>query len=169
MKLNIIGIIGAVIAFISSTLPWWAISLSIMGTPFSDTMYLYQTGDFGYVLSLWYVWAAFALVILGGLLGLAGSIVPKGKMLLIGGGVLALLSIIIFAVGLQTDLSSSGAPFGLFSSSSSGTGYITSYSTYLSFGFWLALVSFIVMLVASFRKLPQTIPSTPPPPPQPPT
>jgi hypothetical protein len=86
--------------------------------------------------------------------------------MLVLGGILALLSTIVFAAGLQNDFSSTSSlsGLGLFSS---GSSFPYSYTTYLSFGFWLALAGAIVILAASLKKpteTPQTV--TPPPPPQ---
>lgn len=148
LKLNYIGIVGGILAFVSLALPWWT-SSTILG---NIDLYLFQiTTPSGVPFTLLakellYCWAALALGVLGGLLGIVGSVTAYGKKLLVGGGALVLLSIIIFAAGLQMHLSSLGAPFGLFSS---GLGY----STYLSFGFWLALVAAIIVFAAS-RKTP---------------
>lgn len=179
MKLNIIGIIGAIIALIGLVLPWWTMTFSVsagINVSYSASIYLYQTTASGVGVSvtgemnLWYGWVAFALLVLGALFGIAGGIIPKARMILAIGGVLALLSVIIFAVGLQNDLSSTPAlsGVGLFSSGSfSGFGTSYSYMTYLSFGFWLALVGSIIMVAASFKKL-KTIPPAEAPPPPPP-
>jgi hypothetical protein len=148
LKLNYIGIVGAIIAFISLALPWWTASASYSGIGLTYNWNLYDAGTIGAGMNLWYNWVALLLVVLAGILGLAGSIMQNGKKILMGGGLLAVLAIIIFPVGLQMDLSSNNSPFGLFSSTSV-SGY--SYSTYLSFGFWLALVSAIIMLVAAMR------------------
>jgi hypothetical protein len=135
--------------------------------------YLYNAGTYGTGLTLWYDWVALLLVILSGIIGFAGSIMQNLKKLLIGGGILSLLSIIIFAVGLQLDLSSHnsselGISLNVFSSGSISVGF--SYSTYLSFGFWLALVAAIIMLVAMrYPKPTAQAPSPPPSPPQPTT
>ncbi len=148
MKPNYIGIVGAIIAFISLALPWWTVSASYLGTGVTYNWNLYDAGTYGTGMNLWYNWVAILLVVLAGIVGLAGSIMQNGKKILMGGGLLAVLALIIFPVGLQMDLSSTNAPVGLFSSTSvSGI----SYSTYLSFGFWLALVSAIIMLVAAMR------------------
>jgi hypothetical protein len=154
LKANYIGIVGVIIAFISLALPWWTASYSIsylgVGTTFTSNWYLYNAGTYGTGMNLWYDWVALLLVVLAGILGLAGSIMQNGKKILIGGGLLGVLAIIIFPVGLQNDLSTNKAPYGLFSNTSvSALGY--SYSTYLSFGFWLALVSAIIMLIAAMR------------------
>ncbi|MEM2971205.1 MAG: hypothetical protein QW270_02115 [Candidatus Bathyarchaeia archaeon] len=79
-----------------------------------------------------------------------------------------MLSIIIFAVGLQSEISKAptiaGGPMvGLFSSGSYNfMGLSMDYSTYLSFGFWLALVAAIIMLVAPMKAPVETAPAPPP-------
>jgi tellurite resistance protein TehA-like permease len=85
-------------------------------------------------------------------------------------GILALLSIIIFAIGLQGELSTAvpvaGLPeVGLFSSGSySLLGVSMDYSTYLTFGFWLALIAAIIAFVASTMHPVAPLPTPPPPP-----
>ena len=182
MKPNYIGIVGGILAFISLVLPWWTMTMSssLMGVAYSIdvSMYPYQTrvGGMGISLpvtmDLWFGWVALALVVLGGLLGIVGSVKSdKARMMLVVGGVLALLSIVVFALGLQIELSKvppvSGFPaVGLFSSGSySYEGTSMDYSTYLSFGFWLALVAAVVMFVASRRKPVEAVVQPPPPPP----
>jgi hypothetical protein len=181
LKPNVLGIIGGILAFISTVLPWWTITISsgVMGITYSSdlSLYPYQAKATAMGISmivdvnLWYGWAALALVIVGGVLGIVGSLLQNGKALLIGAGVLALLSIIIFAVGLQSELSkapiTTGYPqVGLFSNGSSGVPDLTvvNYTTYLSLGYWITLVAAIIMLVASRRKNVQTTPPQSPPP-----
>jgi hypothetical protein len=175
LKPNIIGIVGGILAFISLALPWWTMSVSSFGISVGVSVYPYMAGMSGFDMatgiSLWYGWVALALIIVGGLLGIVGSVKPdKTKMLSIGGA-LALVSIIIFAVGLQLDFlnipSTEGSPaLALFGGGSlSVSGYDVSYFAYLSFGFWIALVAAIVMFVASRKKPTATAVSPPPPPP----
>jgi hypothetical protein len=178
LKPNVIGIVGGIIAFISLVLPWWTIAMSIgAGMVFSETysIYPYQVTasadgvSMAVTVDIWYGGAALALVILGGFLGVMGSLVRTTRLILVVGGIFALLSVIVFAAGLQSELSNStfmsGWPsIALFSSGTMAVGYLGySYTAYLSFGFWLALASAIIMLIASSRK-PKT---SPPPPPTP--
>jgi len=184
LKPNYIGIVGGILAFISLALPWWtmAMSSSIMGVAYSIdvSVYPYQATasamgvSVTVTMQLWFGWAALVLVVLGGLFGIVGSVISdKQKMLLVACGVLVLLSIIIFAAGLQSELSKAppvpGLPtVALFSSGSySYMGVSMNYSTYLSFGFWLSLVAAIIMFVASMRKPVKAVPAPPPPPPLP--
>jgi hypothetical protein len=181
LKPNYVGIVGGILAFISLVLPWWAISVSssAMGQTFSGgaSVYPYQATATAMGVSetvsmnLWFGWIALVLVVIGGLLGLIGSVVTAGRrMLLAVGGLLLLLSIMVFAVGLQNEISNenlaTGFPTGaaLFSSSSYNYGAVSmNYSTYLSFGFWLALVAAIIMFAASVRKPVEAIPQPSPP------
>ena len=120
-------------------------------------------------MDLWFGWAAFAFIVIAGVAGIVGSVIvgKTGKMILIVAGILALLSIIIFAAGLQGELSKeapvSGFPeVGLFSSGSwSFMGASMNYSSYLSFGFWLALVAAIIVFI-SLGKHPMAPPPAPP-------
>lgn len=177
MKLNVIGIVGGVIALVSLALPWWTITMSTAaGLSFSESISIYPyqvTASAGgasvaVTVDIWYGGAALALVVLGGFLGIMGSLVRTTRLILVAGGLLALFSIIIFAAGLQSELSKSafmsGWPaMGLFSSGTMGPLNYLNYTAYLSFGFWLALVSAIIMLVASMKKRR----ASPPPPPTP--
>jgi hypothetical protein len=120
-------------------------------------------------MNLWFSWTALALVVIGGLLSLAGSVITvKRRILLALGGTLVSLSIIVFAAGLQNQISSWSVGEGLFSIGSywSPLGP-SSYASYLSFGFWLALVAAIMMFAALMRKPSKAIPPPPPPPPPP--
>jgi phosphoglycerol transferase MdoB-like AlkP superfamily enzyme len=185
LRINIISIIGAVIALIGLVLPWWTITYSVEPgimiptgtiTSYSASIYTYQTTATSYgttvtgQMNLWYGWAAFTLLMLGALVGIAFSLIPRARALLAIGGALALLSVIVFAAGLQNDLSTTSGLSGiglLSSGTTSVLGVSYNYTTYLTFGFWLALVGAIVMLFASLRKPKTTAPTTTPPPPQP--
>jgi len=163
MKLNYLGIVGAILAFISIALPWW--TESVFG--FNYDLKLFDQATFS-TLNYWYGWLALLFVLLGGLLGLAGSVMPNGKQTVMAGGILALIGIIIFPIGLQTDLMRLNIPFGIFFS---GTISSINVSTYLSYGFWLALVAAIIMLLAvrypkptpqAPSETPSLLPSPPP-------
>jgi hypothetical protein len=168
LRLNYLGIIGGILAFVSLVLPWWVYSLrsSVLGNSIYDgtTLYLYQAratilGIPTVGSSPFYCSVALVFLVLSGSLGLTGSVIPYGrKIILVVGGILALLSIVVFAIGLQNDISNGavgGLPNGafLFSSGSYGVlGALFSYSTYLSFGFWLAFVAAIAMFAAINRE-----------------
>jgi hypothetical protein len=89
----------------------------------------------------------------------SGVIVNRRKIALALAAILALFSIIIFAAGLQNDISNGAMglyPTGASLFSSGSYTYLgtvsVSYSGYLSFGFWLALVAAIIMFAALTRK-----------------
>lgn len=163
MKLNYVGLIGAILAFVSVALPWWTFTINVEINASAD-LYLYQTsGIFGTApltsTESWFCWAAFALIMIGGVLGIVGSVTEYDKRILIGGGVFALLSLIIFVVGLQMWLLSVGEGIGIFTI---GQGY----ATYLSYGFWAALVATILMLITMIikpkKEVTRPLPATPP-------
>jgi len=183
LKINYIGIVAGVVAFISLALPWWTMTMSAeaggMTMSMDVSIYPYQarTSVMGvsqtFNMELWFGWAALALIALAGIAGIVGSVLvaKTGKTLLMVAGILALLSIIIFAVGLQGELSTAvpvaGLPeVGLFSSGSFdfGAGIFMDYSTYLTFGFWLALIAAIIAFVASTMHPVAPLPTPPPPP-----
>jgi dolichyl-phosphate-mannose--protein O-mannosyl transferase len=160
---------GAIIAFISYALPWWTTTVSL-GTSYS--LYLNEAAaTFPASMSLWYAWTALAVIIIAAVLGVLGSLVESTRLILLVGALLTLLSVVIFAVGLQNELSNLGSSFwgsillggpavGLFSSGS----YLgVDYTTYLSFGFWLALIGAILMLVACRKRPAARIPTAQPP------
>jgi len=198
LKINYIGIAAAIIAFISLALPWWTMSMSarveFMGIKESMSadisVYTYDArasakaigvkvsesivDDF----SIWYGYTALALIVTAGVAGIAGSLIvgKNGKMILFVAGILALLSILIFAAGLQSELSKlteaagetlPGLPeVSLFSSGSyTFMGASMDYSSYLTFGFWLALVAAIVAFISSLKH-PVAPPPAPPAAPQ---
>lgn len=121
-------------------------------------------------MELWYGWAALVLIVIAGIASIVGSLIigKTGKMLLIVAGILALLSIIIFAVGLQGELSKappvSGYPsVDLFSSGSwDYMGVTMDYSSYLTFGFWLALVAAILAFISLLKHPAAPLPTSPP-------
>ena len=194
--INYIGVITGIIAFFSLALPWWTMPMSVtfMGMDMSADMSVYtfdakMTMDFMGVtesesivddFSIWYGYVALVLIIFAGVAAIAGSLTvgKAGRNLLIIAGVVALLSVTIFAAGLHNELVSpqelTGEPeltnvrtsgsFGLFSKgtfsgSIPGEGSIAfGYSTYLTFGFWLALAAGVIALVA-IANHPMTIPS----------
>jgi len=180
LKINYIGIVAGIIAFISLALPWWTMTMSAeaMGMKISAdvSVYPYQATASAIGVSqtvtmeLWFGWAALALIIIAGVAGTVGSVIvgKNGKMILVVAGIFALLSIIIFAAGLQSELSKeapvSGFPeVGLFSSGSYSFMEVSmGYSAYLTFGFWLALVAAIIAFISLLKHpiAPQPAPPT---------
>jgi hypothetical protein len=99
-------------------------------------------------------------VIVGGIIGMAGCILSDRKKLLTSSGILVLSSLVVFAVGLLSELSQitlvAGFPMvGLFSSGSTmwNSYWTIRYTTYLSYGFWMALLGAVLMLAASRYRL----------------
>lgn len=190
LKPNYLGIIGSILAIITIVFPWWTIGISYSGfeTSYSGqlSVYLHQATatapgiSMTVSMNLWFGWTALAFVIIGGLLGLIGSVIASGRRPVLAlAGILVLLSIIIFAAALQSQISNGSlansypisypASKGLFSSGSYGyAGTSINYSAYLTFGFWLAVVAAIIMFVGLTRKTSETI-TTPKPSPPPPT
>ena len=170
-------------SFISLVLPWWTITIDnspvvygafahariLYYSSYSISIYTYQSSAITIAgtptmisISTWYAWVALILVMTSGLLGIVGSFIQNARRILASGGLLALLSTIIFAAGLQIELSMPGShvlsgistgttKVGLFSSGIFSTGGFR-YTTYLSIGFWLALAAAIVLVAISMRK-----------------
>jgi hypothetical protein len=169
LKVNYIGVVAAVMALISLVLPWWTMAISATighETASGDlSIYLYQTRFSGIevseavFLNMWFGTAALILLVIGGIAGIVGSLIigKKGKILLAVTGILSLLSIIIFVVGLQNELSTNpplpvDQLVGLFSSGSfTFMEESLQYFTYLSLGFWLALVAAILAFVSMLK------------------
>jgi hypothetical protein len=142
-------------------------------------MYINQaSASFPSSMNFWYAWTALVLIIVGGSLGILGSLIQNTRLALLAGGIFTLMAVVIFAAGLQNQLSTTppvqGGPMvGLFSS---GTYLGIGYTTYLSYGFWLALVAAILMFAACRKSpVPTTTaptfptPQQPQPTPEPPT
>lgn len=158
-------------AFVSLALPWWTMTMSASASGESIfgnvSIYLYQaTTSYAGIsmavsISLWYCWAALVLVLIGGSLGIVGSLAQNKRVMLVIGGLLAALAVIIFALGLGAELSNTavvtGYPIVSLFSSGSMMGHIN-YTTFLSFGSWLALAAAFSMLVASRKKTPSAAP-----------
>ena len=121
MKINYIGIVAGIIAFVSLALPWWTMTVSgeAMGTeigadvsvyPYKATAHAHEdagTWNEPVNMDLWFGWVALVLIGEAGIAGIVGSVIVGkiGKIILIVAGILALLSIIIFVAGLQYNLS----------------------------------------------------------------
>lgn len=167
-RLNYVGILAGIIAFITLILPWWTAAATLPVTslatiqlyyPLRFSLYLYEASA-SFVanpalytkvvtLDLWFCWVTLALVALAGILAIVGSVRPgKGKRILVIGGLVALVSIVVFAVGLESELSRTGSGLDLFNTV---TGTWGTLSTYLSLGFWSGLIAGAIMLIAARR------------------
>jgi len=151
LKLNFIGLISAILAFISIILPWYSIfsisttfnlNLLDFANNFANIAQLVGGIPGGLTFQTWFIWVALALIIIGGLLGLLVSFIirGKGKSLIAVAGILVLLSPIIFAVGLA----SQGCQ--LFGSATISRNVTVSFFT--SFGFFLAITATILMFIS---------------------
>jgi hypothetical protein len=122
-----------------------------------DTLFSIEHVSTSVNLNIWYGWAALVFMVIGSISAMAGSILSNGKRMLIGGGALMLLAIILFVAGLQSELSQTAViasfpKMGLFSSGSfmwQGNYFEARYNSYLSLGFWIALLGVVLILVAS--------------------
>jgi hypothetical protein len=177
-KPELLGIVGGVIALLSLALPWWTVTFSwnMMGIAQNQTwvlVYLFQaiaglSGHYNFPPSshvdLWFGWIALGLLVVGGLLGILGGLRQRVKMILVG-GLLVLASMTVFAVGLQNELWKGpidpwGFPVsGLFSSGIAVSRTLIplplegiTYMAYLTYGFWIALASAVIMFAAPMVK-----------------
>jgi uncharacterized membrane protein len=169
-KPNIIGIVGGFLAISSLIFPWWTVSVvfHFMGIdqPAYMSLYLYRadTSALGWSrsshLNLSFGWVTLALVVFASLFGIAGGLLRRTRMVLIGGSCV-IVSMIVFVAALQSELLNGPVvPWGfivtgVFSSATIDQGYLSSasYTAYLSFGFWIALAAAIILLVnAKYQK-----------------
>jgi hypothetical protein len=170
LKPNFLGIVGGLLAIVSIALPWWAMAVTFsfmgIGREAYVSVFLYQakTTFPGFnsnfqihsLLDLWFGWIALALVVFGSLFGTVGGLFGHRKAILVGGAI-ALASLAVFAIGLQSAIwRGTTNPWGIAVAGIFSTGTIyegslkyDSYTTYLSFGFWITLAATITMLIAS--------------------
>jgi hypothetical protein len=160
MARNSWGIIGCIIGFIGLALPWWTLDFKSTGVTSNVSMYLYQSTtsgggsqSFSFPVD-WYNWTALGLLLVGCIITLWASVFTEnGRMMLLGGGVMALLSLVVFAAGLQASFSGGEVGIlrgiGLFSSGSIGGS--VKFSSYLTFGFWLATAAMFFMMLGWTR------------------
>ena len=163
MKVNVIGVASAIIAFASLALPWWTMTISLLETPLSWDMYTWGVrspteGDallFDFADS--YRYAALAFIVVGAILGLAGSVTVRrrGWTILATSGISIILAAIIFVAGLATDPALTGAtpPIGIFESKEiSIPEFSYSISTYFNIGFFLAITAAILASISLLRQ-----------------
>jgi hypothetical protein len=162
MKVNVIGVASAIIALASLVLPWWTMTISLLETPFSWDMYTWGVrspteGDsllFDFADS--YRYAALSFIVVGAILGLAGSLTfgRKGWTILATSGISIVLAAIIFVLGLATDpaLADATPPIGIFESKEvTILEFSYSISTYLHIGFFLAITAAILASISLLR------------------
>jgi len=155
MKPNLLGVFAAIIGFVSLVLPWWTLTMSIAYQTMNVVFYPWGlSGDLGEILSstteLWWGYLAMVLVVVGGVLGLIGSLMieKSTKMLLSASGLLSLLALLVFTTGLASTISHKFSGVTIFYS---GPYFLWHVSAYLSLGFWLELIASILSFVASSR------------------
>jgi len=164
MKVNVIGVASATIALASLALPWWTMTISLLETPFSWDMYTWGVrspteivGDsllFDFADS--YRYAALALIVVGAILGLAGSVTVgrRGWTILATSGISIILAAVIFVAGLATDpaLADATPPIGIFESKEvTILGFSYRISTYLHIGFFLAITAAILASISLLK------------------
>jgi hypothetical protein len=111
--------------------------------------------------NVWFLWGALALILFAGVGCLAGSFLAsrKGQVLVLTAGIAALLSMVVFGAGLlNSDFANPSeepaAVMNLFPSNAFGMTaeeameWFYSFSWFLSYGFWLALLSAILSFVS---------------------
>jgi hypothetical protein len=112
--------------------------------------------------AVWFVYAALAMMVLTVVFCLSGSLLTgrKGQLLLLFAGILALLSMAVFGAGLlMSDYAQTNRePGALMNLYPSGAFALTAdqamediyhFTWWLSYGFWLTLVSAIISFVAT--------------------
>jgi hypothetical protein len=164
MKVNVIGAASALIALASLALPWWTMTLSLLETPLSWDVYTWGVrspmeivGDsllFDFADS--YRYAALSFIVVGAILGLAGSVTVgrRGWTILATSGILTILAAVIFVAGLATDpaLADATPPIGIFESKEVRIlGFSYRISTYLHIGFFLAVTAAILASISLLR------------------
>ncbi len=170
MKANFVGLVAGSTAIVALALSWLTVSSTAV---FEDitmdfTVYLYQVQGIINGTSattfpnIWFTLGALALITLTALLCFAGSLLSnrKGKLLLLLAGISAILTVIVFGVGLlNSDYANPhlepAAAMNLFEANAFGiTADEAMQSSYdfvwwLGYGFWLALVTAVIAFVAA--------------------
>ena len=161
MKVNVIGVASVIIALVSLALPWWTMTLSLLETPLSWNVYTWGVrspteGDLLFDFADSYRYAALSFIVVGAILGLAGSVTVgrRGWAVLATSGILIILAAVIFVAGLATDPALAGATLsiGIFESKEVRIlGFSYSISTYLHIGFFLAITAAILASISLLR------------------
>jgi hypothetical protein len=142
LKVEVPALIGALLGAISVVLPWWTEHVVLGEIPGTWMIYLYQTTYSDIYASVnilegeWYGFVAMGLVLAGIALEVVGSF-PRFRRILYAGLVLMLTAVLLFLSGLI---------FYGYSPLTSVTGGESPYSTYLTYGYWLAVASFVIPL-----------------------
>ncbi len=155
LKVEVTAIVGAILGVISLFLPWWAMDVMVEELPRKWMFYLYQTTLTFYfatpqvntVEAEWYGLVAFGFILAGAALEVVGSI-HRFRKVLYGGLILVASGVVFFTSGLVFH------GYSPFFSSSGGT----TYSEYLTCGYWLAVASFVIPVLGRLfarSKLPQ--------------
>jgi len=145
LKLNILGVTSAVLAFVSLALPWWEVSYG--GLPSSTFLWGWRVWDGNFMFNSRTLtpYVALGLIVVSGVLSMVASIrtTEKEKILLGLAGIFSMLSVIVFAARMY-DILSELPPSYLRAPG-------TSLSDYPSFGLWLSLIATVITLVAYAR------------------
>ncbi len=166
MKINWGGIIAGIIAFGSLAWPWWTLIVTYSEIDITRYIFVYpyqltasrlsvpslRTDEVA-AMALWFGWVSYAMIVAAGVIAIVASIMEekKGKMLLLASGVLSLLSVLVFGVGIQIQLAAAspivGFPVNQFQSVPSAD--ITNYVYFLDYGFWIALIAAVVAFIST--------------------
>jgi len=183
LKPNYLGIVGGILALVSLALPWWTMSISFSNGPYRsvDLSILYTASQNDVVARLepnWYPeqyvffgLLAIFIMVMGGATAIVSGVRPD-MLKNFRRGTFILISIISFVIGLELILYRWIGWLNVFLFGSDEVIIIgehvefVSYSSYLSFGFWLALAAAIIIFVA-FRKKPVRAAVAPQPSPPP--
>jgi hypothetical protein len=168
-KFNYLALAAGIFALASLFLPWFVgeFNLTTTGTKVEFTAYLYQI--IGTVngtsqtaaLSIWFGLTVVAFGVIAAVSAFTGSFIggKKGKLLIYITGILSILSIVIFFVGLVTSkfIGSNGFVYALsyFSNNlgltnaqvNSHLDFVFSIGT-IGYGAWLALIAGIIAFAA---------------------
>ena len=143
------GRTGGIFMIVSIFLPWWTLFISTSGYAFAG-IWLFAALAQGNILGFGITqgalvsefFVAIVLVILSGVLGIAST---SNRKFSLAGGALGLFGALVFLVTLRNV--SGGMPGSVFFGAESALGNPAFW--FLSIGFWLAIISSLIMLMAS--------------------
>jgi hypothetical protein len=185
-KINYLAIAAGVLALVSLSLPWFSVNNNLIpsGITVLFTAYLYQivgtANGASQTISaaIWFAVTAIAFLALSAVCAFAGSFIAgkKGKLLIYITGILSILSIVVFALGLfssdfvgsngfEYTLSHFSNNLGLTAEQINGTHRSTFSVDMIGYGMWLALVAGIIAFAAIIMHpaVPVTIATDPKP------